>query len=1009
MSSKKIVFLTTVVVLTLGITWLFRADRFKNDLADRLIVLSDDGIEFESENAEKRSRYEWLISMDIRTGQIPEGIRAEEMEWSKKMPVRKDGIFSDGLILPYLPQTYNPLTVPNIFQNESNTTATTTVNNTYTAAGPSQVGGRTRTIVFDKRYNGTTNKVILAGGITGGIFRSNDGGVTWKFVHPPNEIRSVSSIAQDTRAGKEDIWYAGTGEPIGASASYPNAFVFGNGMFKSVDNGVTWTKLPSTNIASANNTTLTSEWSFVHKLAVHPTTGHVYAAVHRRILRSTDEGATWKQIFVSGNNTPASGDEGIADILINNLGTKIFVAMTGRYNDRGMVGVFSSNTGDSSSFSRIAGGQVNAADSIAGWRAYDNSTSQNGMYSGGWGRIVLALAPSNQNILYVMVENAESAQDKKPEADLFKCDMSTTPYTWTNLGVNLEATRKPAGGNETQQYLELQGGYNMLLAVHPTKPDLVLAGGVTLFRSTDGFTTKNNVTYVGGLASTTYTDPDDVSHVDYHGFAFDKSNDDRVYLVSDGGIGSIKDITQTIPEWEKRNSQYQTIQYYHVGIDPTAGSQTFFGGAQDNSTTFRDRSGILGPPPQDLNDHYTVLGGDGCQVGMSKKNASGNQFLYCAAQEGQIYRMKLFELNNPTPPIFTRIKPNNSGEGDFITYFHLDPDNTEYLYLAMNDTIFRTGSASTVTSTNWTVMSGIAQAVTGSIFSLETTRGNYSSNSHLFIGTSRGKIFRLKDPQSPLVNATQPTDITPSQMPPTISINGAQFGVVVKDISVNPRNQDTLMAVVSNYGTNSIYWTGNATASEPTWQVIDGNIGPFSVRSCEIIAKTTGVEYYIGTTSGLYSTTSINGSSTVWLHELGVLGQPSEMLNTAIINSLASRWVDNTLVIGTHGNGMFSASLGNPITITTAAITPIRNNTDFITSIYPTITNDVVNFQIGNMYSIKKLSIEVVSISGAMVYKKETGYQNGTIPLNNLSAGTYIVTITSNDRKYQFIRKIIKR
>lgn len=1009
MTLRKTMFFAIFAALLLGIAFIYSKEQSDNELTERLIVLSEDGVEIEAENAEKRSRYEWLISMDIKTGEIPDGIRAEEMEWSKKMPIKRDGIFSEGqgFVLPYLTQTYNPLTVPNIFQNESNTTNTTAVNNTYSSAGPSQVGGRTRTIVFDKRYNGTTNKIILAGGITGGIFRSNDGGLSWKFVHPANEIRSVSSIAQDTRPGKEDTWYAGTGEPIGASASYPNAFVFGNGMFKSVDNGVTWTKLPSTNIASANNNSLSSEWSFVHKVTVHPTTGHVYAAVHRRIVRSTDEGATWNEVFVSGNNTPASGDEGIADILINNSGSKIFVGMTGRYADRNMVGIFSSNTGDANSFSRIAGGVANAADSVAGWRAYDNSTSQSGMYAGGWGRILMALAPNNQDILYVMMENAESAENNNPEADLFKCDMSTTPFSWTNnLGINLEATRKPAGGTESQKYMELQGAYNMLLAVHPTNPNIVLAGGVNLFRSTDGFATKTNVTYVGGLPSTTFSDPDDVSHVDYHGFAFDKTNNDRVYLVCDGGIASIKDITQTTPEWEKRNAQYQTIQYYHIGIDPTPGSQTFFGGAQDNSTTFRDPNNIIPIPKADGNDHLIVLGGDGCQVGMSKKNSSGNQFLYCAAQEGQIYRMKLFDFNSS---IFTKIKPANSGDGDFITYFHLDPDNTEYLYLAMNDTIYRTGSASTVTQSNWTVMSGVAQAVTGSIFAIETTKGEYSLNSHLFIGTSRGKIFRLKDPQSPLVNATQPTDITPSQMPQTVNINGALYGVVVKDISVNPRNQDTLMAVVSNYGTNSIYWTGNATASNPTWQVIDGNIGPFSVRSCEIIAKTTGVEYYIGTTSGLYSTTSINGSSTVWLHEVGAAGQPSEMLNTAIVNSLAHRWVDNTLVIGTHGNGMFTASLGNPITITTAVTTPIRNNTNFIKTLYPTITDDIVQYQIGDMYSVKRLSIEVVNISGALVYKKETGYQNGTIPIRNLAAGTYVVTITSNDRKYQFIRKIIKR
>ena len=93
----------------------------------------------------------------------------------------------------------------------------------------------------------------------------------------------------------------------------------------------------------------------------------------------------------------------------------------------------------------------------------------------------------------------------------------------------------------------------------------------------------------------------------------------------------------------------------------------------------------------------------------------------------------------------------------------------------------------------------------------------------------------------------------------------------------------------------------------------------------------------------------------------------------------------------------------------TAITSPIRNNTNFIKTLFPTITDDLIQFQIGDMYSVKKLSLEVVNTAGALVYKKETGYQNGSIPLRNLAAGTYVVTITSNDRKYQFTRKIIKR
>ena len=63
---------------------------------------------------------------------------------------------------------------------------------------------------------------------------------------------------------------------------------------------------------------------------------------------------------------------------------------------------------------------------------------------------------------------------------------------------------------------------------------------------------------------------------------------------------------------------------------------------------------------------------------------------------------------------------------------------------------------------------------------------------------------------------------------------------------------------------------------------------------------------------------------------------------------------------------------------------------------------------IGNMYTIKKMNMQVVSLSGATVIRKDMPYQSGTIDLSNLPSGAYIVTITSNDRKYQSTKKIIK-
>jgi hypothetical protein len=990
MKKQSLLILSSAILLVLVSTLFLQKQtelpKHKKDLT--ILDKEEEGEELEKENSRRRAEYEWTIQRDPKTGKIPEGIREKELALLKILPVRANGIFNGGLITL-----------------STDVEQTGGAQNTYGAVGPSQNGGRTRAIAYDKRFgttvNGVLNKVILAGGVNGGIFRSTDGGQNWKFVQPDAEARNISCLAQDPRPGQENTWFAGTGEPIGASSYYPTGFIYGNGILKSTDNGLTWTKLSITNVV--DQTQFNSVWNFIHKIVVHPITGDVYAAIHRRVVRSRDGGLTWATVFESITNIGTTSVGGIADLLINSNGSKIIIGMSGRNADPSLAGVFVSSTGEPGTFTRIAGGNLGAPDYVTGWRQYNNTQNVAEEFVLGWGRMVMALAPSNENILYVMVENTDLASDGKPEADLFKCDMTNQPFVWSNLTTNLVAQRNSVRSGVSTKYMETQGAYNMMLAVHPSNPNIVLAGGVNLFRSTDGFSTRTNVRLIGGLESTnTYTDELGTSHVDIHGFAFEPGSPNRVLISSDGGIGQIENITLPTVSWnyfdapsnKTFNSQYQTLQYYHVGIDPTPGSRNFFGGAQDNSTTFRDRSGIFGDPLVDTSDHYIILGGDGCQVGMTKKNGAGKQVLFCAAQNGQFYRSNLppFAAND-----YTLIKPEIAGDGLFITYFHLDNDNTDLLYYATEDTLYRTNSSTTVTPSTWTLMDSVHPKVFGDIYSLETTKGNYSTFNHLFIGTGAGRVYKIRDPQSP---TSQVVEITPP---------GMSAGSVVRDISVNPRNQDTLLLVVSNYSVQSIFWTGNATAAQPEWQLIEANLSTPSIRSCEIIAKTTGIEYYVGTSIGLFSTKLINGSSTVWYRETAPSGSAASMLNGAVVNSLASRWTDNTLVIGTHGNGMFATGpLGNPVTVVTSVFNPIRNNSNFIKNVYPTITRDVLKYEIGNMYSIKKMNIQVIALSGATVLRKDIPYQSGTIDMSNLPAGTYIVTITSNDRKYQSTKKIIK-
>jgi hypothetical protein len=964
---NKKIYIPLIILTVAASTYVFIS---KKSTPNRLTTTIIDE-EYEKEGGAKRFAFEQMILKDPVTGKIPEGIRRKEFEAVKNIASRN----GDGL-------------------------ARTTNQNTYLACGPTAEGGRTRALAPDVRYNGTTNRVIIAAGVNGGIYRSADGGTTWNWVHPENEIHAISAIAQDPRAGFQDTWYAGGAEYNGASAGISAGFIFGNGLFKSTDNGLTWTRSnptirnndpAQTALAQGVEEGFDNTLDLVHRIAVHPTTGHVYIAGHRRIVRSTNGGTSFDVVL--GSAVGATTSTGQTEIVISPNGQKIYAAFNGGNPDPNLVGVWESTTGNvdfqnslGSNWTRIAGSDVNLP---TGWNDDIPPTPANPNPVNGWQRIVLAVAPSNQNILYAAYYNN---LETGISVDLFRGDRSNN--TWTDLSANLTANR-----NTTATPFATQGGYDLGIAIKPNDPNVVFLVGTNLYRSSDGFSTANNNTFVGGYSSSTYTG---FSHPDFHYAVFNPSNPNELFVANDGGLQKTTNCTATTINWTDLNNNYQTHQYYHVAIDPTLSVLNFAGGTQDNSTTLRDGAGLLsflgttnGP-----NDQWKLIGGDGAAVALTSKdpNNSNRQYLIGASQLGEIYRVKLFN-DGAGGSLTSNIKPTGVPEGLFVTYFHMDNDNTNNLYYASDNTIYRTTSARTVTSGNWTNMTGVGQTITGTnvkVMSMATSRGGYVPNNNLFIGTNNGTIFRLTDPAN-TATTTAPTNI----LAPSSGLIAA--GSVVLDIAVNPRNHDSVMAVVSNYGTNSIFFTGNATATTPTWTVCDGNISLPSVQSCEIVVKTTGVEYYVGTSVGLFSTTSLVGNSTAWVKE------GSGMLKYAVVRSMAYRWNDNTMVIGTHGNGMFYTQIGNAVAITTGVNNIIRNDNNFIKKAFPSVPTNVITYEVGNMVGITKVEIRIVDAIGRLVLRKEEGYTNGLIDVSKLAAGQYVLTISNQSKKQQFVQKIIKQ
>jgi hypothetical protein len=808
------------------------------------------------------AEYEFELVKNPETGTIPEGIRDEELAQAKEIEA-----YTSLLNAPLV--------------------------NSYSFQGPNNLGGRTRAMAYDVRYNGGSNQTILAGGVSGGIYKSIDNGTTWIRKSPLGQHFSATSLAQDTRTGGapafRDTWYYTTGEasgnsagPIGVPGSSSTAFYSGNGVYKSTDNGETWTRLASSNTTPLEQFNVGED--IISKVIVNPVNGDIYIACAAAIRRSQDGGATWATVL-SG----ALANTGqFTDVVVTSAG-RLYAAFGGS-NANTVDGVWTSTTGNSGDWTRIAG--TGAATNPATWNA-----------QGAYGRVVLGIAPSDEDKVYALYYNninSACAGTPVPEAELFR--WSLAGISWTDLSANLPDETGCSNGNDP---FAVQGGYDLVVAVKPDDANTVFLGGTNIYRSTDGFTSTTNTTRIGGYAGTggyaQYTN----SHPDIHSIVFQPGSPSVMLCGNDGGIQRTTDVLAATVAWTPINTGYRTYQYYYVTLDPRNNNTKVLGGAQDNGTT-RNIGGSG-------SNFEVAFGGDGVSVGLG--NVIGpNTFEYVGFQSGDIYR------RNSTSVLFagTFIRPTAATDnGIFVTLFRLDPDNTETLYYASDSSLYRNTSASTATTGNWTALTGVPTTIVDGlspktrITSLATTRGTYNAaTASLFIGTNERRIYRLDDPAN-VAAATAPVNISSASFP---------AGGLISSIAVNPRNDDTVLITFSNYGVTSVWWTGNANSATPTWQNVEGNLTLPSFRSSAIAITNVGVEYFVGTSVGLYTATinELSPGTTAWTQE------GASEIGNAVVSSLALRPIDNRLLVGTHGYGMWATTLPTaalPVTFTRFSVT----------------------------------------------------------------------------------------
>lgn len=765
-----------------------------------LIVLSFGSlaqIQEQKDNPQARLEFEFLRTKNPITNQVPRDIRLKE---KLLMDARQAELKSN-----------NRIAVPSI---------------TWTNRGPYNVGGRTRALAID--VSDLTESTILAGGISGGLWRTTNDGVSWNKVTTTTDLQSISCIAQDTRSGQEATWYYGTGEFTGNSAGGSGAPYRGDGIFKSTDGGSTWSVLESTDTGIPQ--TFDSDFDYNHEIVVNPTNGDVIVANYGGIYRSQNGGTSFSKVFGTPN--------GWTDVAVTSTGILYaFLEADGIYQ----------STDDGDTWNDIS----DAGQSFASGERYE-----------------IAIAPSDEDIVYVLGEDATHSSGHA----LWKYDDSGLG-SWDDRSDNI-----PQLGGQTGDFTT-QGGYDVLIKVKNNDADFVVIGGTNLFSSSDGFNSTNNTTWIGGYTSSNSSYalyPN--HHPDQHSFIFLAG--DRAYSGNDGGVQLTSDVTSGSVAWTPLNNGYLTSQIYAVSAGP---EDQLLIGLQDNGTWLATNT--TGPTdewtdPFGGDGAYSAISNDGTVRYMSSQNANIGLFTYSDAED----------VTASAGWVFVPSAANGYSTQLFITPFYLDPNDNNLFYLGGDNELWVNTQA--ISAANQAGSNVGWKAINLSGASGVVSEIGVGGANVVYAGTSSGNIVKITNP-----GASSPT---------VENVTGASFpGGYVSGIGVSPTNSDKVIVSFSNYGIPSVFYSEDGG---DTWSDVSGNLeenpdgtgNGSSVRVARIHGNAT--RFFVGTSTGLYSTELLDGTSTVWIRE------DETGIGSTVVEHMVTR-LDGLVVAATHGNGVFSADV----------------------------------------------------------------------------------------------------
>ena len=426
------------------------------------------------------------------------------------------------------------------------------------AIGPAFTSGRVVGFAVDPE----NPQHYFVAAASGGVWRTTNNGTSWSPVFDTQGSYSIGTVVIDPK--NPSVVWVGTGEN-----NNQRSVSYGDGVYKSEDSGRTW-----------RNVGL-KQSEHIARIVIDPRDSNVvYVAApgplwkgggDRGLYKSTDGGKNWTSLIKVGEYT------GVADVILDPRNPDILLAAT--------------HQRERKYYTLIHGGPESAL-----WRSTDAGKTWNkvttGMPAGEMGRIGLAYAPSNPNMIYAQIEAGEGRGGL---------------YRSTDNGVTWEKRNSS----------DSQGQYYSHVVVDPMNPERVYIMNVNIMVSNDGGRT---------LAAL----PTRSKHVDNHEIWIDPKNNNRYLVGCDGGVYETFDKGEN---WIFK-ANLPIPQFYDVAVDYAEPFYNIYGGTQDNFS--------FGCPSRTKNavgitnsDCFVTHGGDGFYTRADPKDPNT---IYATMQNGGLVR-----------------------------------------------------------------------------------------------------------------------------------------------------------------------------------------------------------------------------------------------------------------------------------------------------------------------------------------------------------------------------------